>query len=342
LTGEVSRSDEMGSEGSKAKGGQYPSADTAAGPPAESLRPTGTGADPREAPDPREQDPREGAASEREEGQVEPTPVPITPVPSSEIRSLHTTLESVEGQIRSEYLADRRKGAHELATALSLSNEKAGLANEAKEYLLVHPVLPALMAMAVSAEAGKYDTLSVQLVLSCVTNLSYIGLTAKMIEEDPALTAFIVRTLHASVDSPALLAYSMPAAYNLSSESGLLDALQTGGVTDLLQEVAKSADPLASRYAKHTMSNLRKHRAATRALLASQQPKKSKRSWFGGGSKKPSKAGENKENAAHKPKRSKGLQTKRVDRKSAQSAYPAMEEATGASVTADDGQQSRL
>lgn len=182
-------------------------------------------------------------------------------------------LEEVGGLLLKHAYLDRQKGAYDLATVLSsyklLLLEQKAMLDQAAEYLKGHPVLPALLLLASEAEgAAEYDSLTVQLCLTCLTNLSFLGLAAQMIADHPALTQFVVRSLLRGRDDESMLHFALPAAYNLSSESGMLHALDVAEVTPMLVAISKIVEPsreVIARYSRHTLNNIKKYRSLQRS-----------------------------------------------------------------------------
>ena len=118
------------------------------------------------------------------------------------------------------------------------------------------------------------ERLSLKLALSCMANLSWIGLSPEMAEEallPPLLAKCLVDCVAADV---SLRPYALPAAYNMSSEHSVLAALEAVSAEPLLARLASESEGVMTKYAKHARKNLKKHRkAVTLAARPQKEPK---------------------------------------------------------------------
>lgn len=151
--------------------------------------------------------------------------------------------------------AERQLGAHSIATLLAQPLVEAELVEFCRTSLLDHNLTGALLTLA--AEADNHgDTVTIQLTLSCITNLSYIGLGSVVAASSPKVASLIVRQLFASENDPAMLAFAMPAVYNLSIQPQVRDELLSSGASPLLVRLAETDDAEIARHARHTLSNI--------------------------------------------------------------------------------------
>lgn len=117
------------------------------------------------------------------------------------------------------------------------------------------------------------ERLSLKLALSCIANLSWIGMSPEMAEEAP-LPPLLAKCLVDCVGDVSLRPYALPATYNMSAEYSVLAALEAASADPLLVRLASESEGLMTKYAKHTRKNLKKHRKAV--ALAARPPKEPK------------------------------------------------------------------
>ena len=149
--------------------------------------------------------------------------------------------------------------AHGLAGILAAAHGKPETASLCLQQARYQSPIAGLLKLAADADDGG---LSLKLVLSCLANLSFIGFTQDMAEEEE-LARMLAQTAVDSVQDDSLRAYSLPALYNMSSEANVLAALDSANAAPVLEKLASeesSAD--LKGYAKGTLKNLSKHHLA--------------------------------------------------------------------------------
>mmetsp|Transcript_10645 Transcript_10645/g.23134 ORF Transcript_10645/g.23134 Transcript_10645/m.23134 type:complete len:338 (-) Transcript_10645:317-1330(-) len=146
------------------------------------------------------------------------------------------TLRAYLNQLEaSQPLARRQKTAHALASDLA-----SGKFNEKKSLLNENSPLGSLIAL--GTEAGA-SSLTMQLVLSCITNLaSAVGVAPMVALEPRALPAYLVSMLLVSREDGALRPYALAATFNLSTATEILGALHEAEGVQLLQQLAIGVD----------------------------------------------------------------------------------------------------
>ncbi|KAL1515875.1 hypothetical protein AB1Y20_002490 [Prymnesium parvum] len=165
-------------------------------------------------------------------------------------------------------LTKNQRGAYTLALELSKHQNDEEAMGEKAAFLRQHPVMPALLKLAAEAEdAEHYDRSTMQLCLSCWTNMAYIGL-APDIGHDPSLAQMLRRALLRGRDDEVLLQYVLPAIYNLSCEPAVLDALLDHQVMPLLVALSRmrsTEHAESARYSRNILENIRLYRASLRS-----------------------------------------------------------------------------
>jgi len=155
----------------------------------------------------------------------------------------------------SQSMEVRQRGAHALASALAVGEIDADI-------LQRRSPMPALIALANEADGCA---LTLQLVLSCITNISSIVGAAPVVNAAPeAAPALLIKVLEASQDRKDLRGYALAATFNLSSEEKVLEALDNARAENLLRTLAQGESPEAAKHAMDTIKRLRHHgRAAS-------------------------------------------------------------------------------
>jgi len=213
--------------------------------------------------DPRSPDPKAAQAAWLAQVQQEEQGTPIA-IQVDGAEEFMRKLMAISRQLDFYTYSDRQRGAFTLASLLSSSRESKELLASAEAHLTEQSPLPALLQLAAEAEgAADYDAVTVQLVLSCIANLSYVGMTLQMVNQQ-GLCQLVVRALLQGKENEAMMQFALPAAYNLSSESVMLQALEYGGASPVLTMISKLTNAeyeVLSRYARHILANIKKHRA---------------------------------------------------------------------------------
>jgi hypothetical protein len=153
----------------------------------------------------------------------------------------------------------RMVATHGLAGILATAHGKPEMTSLCLQQARYQSPIAGLLKLAADADDGG---LSLKLVLSCLANLSFIGFTQDMAEEEE-LARMLAQTAVDSVQDDSLRAYSLPALYNMSSEANVLAALDSANAAPVLEKLASeesSAD--LKGYAKGTLKNLSKHHLA--------------------------------------------------------------------------------
>jgi len=162
-------------------------------------------------------------------------------------------------------LSERLRAAHKLASVLAVAAGASGLMIRAEAQLQASSPIGALMQLSqVCEEAG--NDLAVHIVLSCLANLSYCGLTQQVAAAEgvgPLLGRWLKR--------PDSVMFALPAAYNLSTEEVVLQSLDNPAVRLLLGELVG-----LKKYEKHSaglLKNLDRYHAL-------QQPRRASGAWW--------------------------------------------------------------
>ena len=178
----------------------------------------------------------------------------------------------------------RQVAAHGLASKLcTIARNPDQVAHAEGTLRRCGALTPPLLLLGRDAEA-RGDICTLQVVLSCFANFSYAGLSASLVAQDRGthLGALLVGVLRVAEDDQQVRHFAVAAAYNLSSEGGVLDALEAGGVVPTLQRFAHDADDAdLKRYAQHTLLNLQRRRSLVRAATSARQRRRSRAGCFG-------------------------------------------------------------
>lgn len=154
----------------------------------------------------------------------------------------------VSGLEPMEPFTSRQRCAHDLAVRLAESDE------ELLESLT--GTVPGLLHLAAEAEAN-HDSLTVGVVLSCLTNMSFGKGTAAVMREGASVSALLVRCIMAGAEGSC--GYALACASNLSTQQGLLQALAEAGADSTLRTLSRQSGP-PGRYARTIHDNLQRHR----------------------------------------------------------------------------------
>jgi len=169
------------------------------------------------------------------------------------------SLENLWMGLSSSTPAARVRCAHEIAQLLASTQQVPALLPHVRNFCSTRLNISQLTDIL----DGRSDILKEQLVLSVITNLSFVGITEQLVLT-PSVPPLVVRALLASAENHMMRDYALPAAYNLSSEPRMLQALLEAGdpVVTVLLGWAKAADAQSARFAQHTLGNISRFRAA--------------------------------------------------------------------------------
>ena len=182
--------------------------------------------------------------------QSDPTDAPAGP-DDAEARSFTEGLEPTEPFV------DRQHCAHALACRLAAHDDSV-------EPLvpLLEEAVPSLLQLAQEAEAAS-DGVTLGVVLSCLTNMSFGDGTAVVMQHGAAVSELIARCVVA--DTEPAVGYALACASNLCTQPALLRALDAAeGAEAVLRRTSKGGGTSA-RYAKAVLDGLHSRRELWKA-----------------------------------------------------------------------------
>ncbi|KAL1502934.1 hypothetical protein AB1Y20_011005 [Prymnesium parvum] len=147
---------------------------------------------------------------------------------------------------KSQALKYRQLAAHKLARDLA-RKPAAYTQSQLELYSPVRPVLALL------AEDDSY--LTRQLVLACLTNVASVAMHI-IAAESPTVPEILLAVLRDGDADPALRAYGLAMAFNLSQDEGVMTWLERAGATPIVRNLASLCPPGGSE-AKHSAEVLR-------------------------------------------------------------------------------------
>lgn len=156
-----------------------------------------------------------------------------------------------------EPFVDRQRCAHALACRLAAHDDTV-------EPLipLLEEAVPLLLQLAAEAE-GASDCLTVGVVLSCLTNMSFGAGTAVVMQHGTAVGELVARCVVA--DAEPAVGYALACASNLCTQPAMLRALDAAeGAEPVLRRTAKG-DGAAPRYARAVLDGLHSRRELWKA-----------------------------------------------------------------------------
>ena len=159
-----------------------------------------------------------------------------------------------------EPFVDRQHCAHALACRLAAHDDRV-------EPLipLLEEAVPSLLQLALEAEVAC-DGVTLGVVLSCLTNMSFGDGTAVVMRHGAAVGELIARCVVA--DTEPAIGYALACASNLCTQPALLRALdEADGAEAVLRRTAKGGlcDGASAHYAKAVLDGLRNRRELWKA-----------------------------------------------------------------------------
>jgi len=191
-----------------------------------------------------------------------PSPVEI-PAEVSSVSDLLERLDKIQSGLSAEAFQTKMHSAHQLAQLLADSRSTPEMLPHIRQFLSTQ--LEVRQITRLLTHSMTEDALVDQLVLSVVTNLSFIGMTEQLVA-DPAVPLLVLRSVAMCEASPAMAPFALRAVYNLSSEPALLRGLlHNEKAVHALKAFERSRNVESANFARHTLVNLKRFAAAERS-----------------------------------------------------------------------------